>query len=37
MVVKKMDKINFNYDWCYSKIGEETKVLCELPHDAMIS
>lgn len=32
-----MDKINFNYDWCYSKIGEETKVPCELPHDAMIS
>ena len=32
-----MDKINFNYDWCYSKIGEETKVHCELPHDAMIS
>lgn len=31
-----MDKINFNLDWSYSKIGDKNKIKCELPHDAMI-
>ena len=31
-----MEKINFNFDWSYSRIGEKNKKKCELPHDAMI-
>ena len=32
-----MQKINFNQNWSYSRLGESKKTPCELPHDAMLS
>ena len=37
MGVDKMQKIIFNQNWSYSRLGDSKKVPCELPHDATIS